>query len=147
MPVAPVDLVFARATMAHVAQLFVAGREVVREGRLTGVDLEATERALREDYRSKMPSRAPFLLAWNALEARRRAILPWAPRLLLSRDLPIEMGAEAMTDELPVIDLSGIESDDHIALHRISREIGKACRTIGFFYVINHGVAHDSRRL
>ena len=46
-----------------------------------------------------------------------------------------------MTDELPVIDLSGLESSDHIALHRISREIGKACRTIGFFYVVNHGVA------
>jgi isopenicillin N synthase-like dioxygenase len=46
-----------------------------------------------------------------------------------------------MTDKLPVIDLSGLESDDHIALHRISREIGVACRTIGFFYVVNHGVA------
>jgi isopenicillin N synthase-like dioxygenase len=46
-----------------------------------------------------------------------------------------------MTEQLPVIDLSGLESDDHIALHRIAREIGKACRTIGFFYVVNHGVA------
>jgi len=32
-------------------------------------------------------------------------------------------------------------SDDHIALHRISREIGKACGTIGFFYVANHAIA------
>jgi isopenicillin N synthase-like dioxygenase len=46
-----------------------------------------------------------------------------------------------MTDKLPVIDLSGLDSNDHIALHRISREIGKACRTIGFFYVVNHSVA------
>ena len=46
-----------------------------------------------------------------------------------------------MTQQLPVIDLSGLMSDDHIALHRISREIGKACRTIGFFYVVNHGIA------
>jgi isopenicillin N synthase-like dioxygenase len=46
-----------------------------------------------------------------------------------------------MTEQLPVIDLSGLESSDHIALHRIAREIGKACRTIGFFYVVNHGVA------
>jgi len=45
-----------------------------------------------------------------------------------------------MTDQLPVIDLSGLDSDDRIALHRISREIGKACRTIGFFYVVKHGV-------
>ena len=49
-----------------------------------------------------------------------------------------------MTEQLPVIDLSGLESSDHIALHRIAREIGKACRTIGFFYVVNHGVADRS---
>jgi cytosine/adenosine deaminase-related metal-dependent hydrolase len=69
MPVAPVDLVFARATMAHVAQLIVAGREIVRDGRLTGVDLDATHAALRENYRRAMPSREPFLGAWNSLEA------------------------------------------------------------------------------
>src|SRR5450432_3986583 len=46
-----------------------------------------------------------------------------------------------MLDKLPIIDLSGLASDDHIALHRISREIGAACRTIGFFYVVNHGVS------
>ena len=68
MPVAPVDLVFARATRAHVAQLFVAGREIVRDGRLTGVDLEATETALRAAYRAGMPGRAPFLDAWAPLE-------------------------------------------------------------------------------
>lgn len=69
MPVAPVDLVFARATMAHVARLIVAGREIVRDGRLTGVDLEATEAALREAYRAALPARAPFLKAWSGLEA------------------------------------------------------------------------------
>jgi len=68
-PVAPVDLVFARATMAHVAQLIVAGREILRDGRLTGVDLDAAHAALREDYRRNMPSRAPFLSAWNSLES------------------------------------------------------------------------------
>ena len=41
MPVAPIDLVFARATMAHVASLIVGGREIVRDGRVTGVDLDA----------------------------------------------------------------------------------------------------------
>jgi isopenicillin N synthase-like dioxygenase len=45
-----------------------------------------------------------------------------------------------MTEQLPVIDLTGLKSDDRIALHRIARDIGKACRTIGFFYVVNHGV-------
>ena len=69
MPVAPVDLLFARATMAHVARLLVAGREIVRDGRLTRVDLDATQAALRESYRAKMPAKAPFLAAWDSLEA------------------------------------------------------------------------------
>lgn len=69
MPVAAVDLVFARASRAHVAQLIVAGRDVVREGSLVGVDLDAAHQALREEYRRKMPSREPFLAAWQSLEA------------------------------------------------------------------------------
>ncbi len=68
MPVEPIDLVFARATAAHVAGLFVAGREIVRDGRLTRVDLDAAETALRREYREKMPSRAAFLDAWGDLE-------------------------------------------------------------------------------
>ena len=68
LPVEPVDLVFARASAAHVAQLIVAGREIVRDGRLTRVDLDAAEAALRREYRKKMPSRAPFLEAWGDLE-------------------------------------------------------------------------------
>jgi len=69
MPVAPIDLVFARASLAHVERLIVAGREIVTEGRLVGVDLEATHEALRAAYRAGMPARAPFLAAFGALEA------------------------------------------------------------------------------
>ena len=68
LPVEPVDLVFARASAAHVAQLIVAGQEIVRDGRLTRVDLDAAQAALRREYRSKTPSRAPFLEAWGDLE-------------------------------------------------------------------------------
>jgi cytosine/adenosine deaminase-related metal-dependent hydrolase len=68
MSVEPIDLVFARGTGTHVAKLFVAGEEVVRDGRLTRVDLDATEAALRTEYRSKAPSRAEFVGAWGALE-------------------------------------------------------------------------------
>ena len=68
MPVAPVDLVFARATMAHVASLIVGGREIVRDGRVLGVDLDAAHAGLRENYLAAMPSRAPFLSAWASLE-------------------------------------------------------------------------------
>jgi cytosine/adenosine deaminase-related metal-dependent hydrolase len=69
MPVAPIDLLFARATMVHVARLFVAGREILRDGRLTGVDLDAAHAALRDHYRRAMPTRAPFLSAWSDLES------------------------------------------------------------------------------
>jgi hypothetical protein len=68
MAVEPIDLVFARATAAHVASLIVAGDEIVRDGQLTRVDLEAAEAELRRQYRANAPSRAPFLAAWNALE-------------------------------------------------------------------------------
>jgi cytosine/adenosine deaminase-related metal-dependent hydrolase len=68
MPVEPIDLVFARATAAHVARLFVSGREIVREGKLVHVDLEAVETELRGAYRAKMSSRAEFLDAWGDLE-------------------------------------------------------------------------------
>jgi isopenicillin N synthase-like dioxygenase len=46
-----------------------------------------------------------------------------------------------MSDALPVIDLSGLASGETAALDRVAGEIGAACRTVGFFYVVNHGVA------
>ena len=67
-PVEPVDLVFARAHAAHVAALYVAGDEVVRDGRLARVDLDAAEAELRAQYRERMPARAPFLKAFRELE-------------------------------------------------------------------------------
>jgi len=68
MPVEPVDLVFARASVAHVARLIVAGEEIVRDGRLVRVDLAAAEGELRRQYRVNMPSRSAFLEAWGDLE-------------------------------------------------------------------------------
>jgi cytosine/adenosine deaminase-related metal-dependent hydrolase len=66
--VEPIDLVFARSTAAHVAALFVAGKEIVRDGKLTRVDLGVVEAKLRAEVRKKMPSRANFLGALDALE-------------------------------------------------------------------------------
>ncbi|HEY1783453.1 MAG TPA: amidohydrolase family protein [Roseiarcus sp.] len=68
MDVEPIDLVFARSTAAHVAELIVAGEQVVHDGRLARVDLKAAEAELRRQYRAGTPSRAPFLAAWAALE-------------------------------------------------------------------------------
>ena len=51
MPVAPIDLLFSRATAAHVGSLHVAGRAVVDDGRLTGVDLDDAHEKLLDDIR------------------------------------------------------------------------------------------------
>ena len=57
-----IDVVLARATGRHVASLVVAGREIVRQGRVLGVDLPALEATLIEqtmaaaaDYRAARP--------------------------------------------------------------------------------------------
>ena len=68
MPVDPLDFVFARANSSHVAELYVAGRKVVADGRLTGVDLAGAHAELRALYRSRMPLKAGFLRAWPAAE-------------------------------------------------------------------------------
>jgi isopenicillin N synthase-like dioxygenase len=41
---------------------------------------------------------------------------------------------------LDVIDLTGLSSGDPAAVRRIARELGRACREVGFFYIRNHGV-------
>ena len=41
---------------------------------------------------------------------------------------------------IPVIDFAGVRSGNAAALARTGREIYAACTTIGFFYIVNHGV-------
>jgi isopenicillin N synthase-like dioxygenase len=50
-----------------------------------------------------------------------------------------------MMTALPIIDVSGLTSADHSARAAIAAELGHACREIGFFYVVNHGVADATR--
>jgi isopenicillin N synthase-like dioxygenase len=45
-----------------------------------------------------------------------------------------------MPDTLPIVDLSALRGGDAAAPARVAAEIGAACRGIGFFYVVNHGV-------
>jgi isopenicillin N synthase-like dioxygenase len=45
-----------------------------------------------------------------------------------------------MQDALPIIDLGSLSEGDGASLTRIATEIGAACRDVGFFYVVNHGV-------
>jgi isopenicillin N synthase-like dioxygenase len=41
---------------------------------------------------------------------------------------------------IPLIDFNGVREGDAAALARVGREIREACTTIGFFYIVNHGV-------
>jgi hypothetical protein len=50
------------------ALVHVAGRAVVDDGRLTGVDLDDAHGKLREQYRDRIATRQPFLAAWDRLE-------------------------------------------------------------------------------
>lgn len=44
---------------------------------------------------------------------------------------------------LDVIDLGGLKERSPAAIERIAKNIGTACRDIGFFYVRNHGIPQD----
>ncbi len=76
MAVEPIDLLFARATAAHVDRLIVAGREVVRDGRLARVDLDAAEAALAAGIsgRGSAPAR-PFSTRGRDSNRRRSRII------------------------------------------------------------------------
>ena len=65
--VEPIDLLFARATAAHIEALYVAGRRIVSDGKVTRVDLDATQAQLRSQYRERMPARAGFMQAWDPI--------------------------------------------------------------------------------
>jgi isopenicillin N synthase-like dioxygenase len=45
-----------------------------------------------------------------------------------------------MPDGLPVIDLGSSGEEGGASLTSIAAEVGAACRDVGFFYVVNHGV-------
>jgi isopenicillin N synthase-like dioxygenase len=43
-------------------------------------------------------------------------------------------------DTLPIVDLGSSRESDEESLTRIAAEVGAACRDVGFFYVVNHGI-------
>jgi cytosine/adenosine deaminase-related metal-dependent hydrolase len=69
MPVDPIELLFARASRSHLREMIVAGRRILHQGKIIGVDLDAVQKELRTAYRAAMPSRAGFLNAWPGFEA------------------------------------------------------------------------------
>jgi isopenicillin N synthase-like dioxygenase len=53
----------------------------------------------------------------------------------------VEMGARRMAfTSIPVIDIAALRGADRAAMEATAAQIGRACETIGFFYITNHGV-------
>lgn len=64
----PVLLLLTRATARHVCELIVAGRTIVRNGAVTGVDLPAARAEVLSRMRHAMPDKAPLAAALPLLE-------------------------------------------------------------------------------
>jgi 5-methylthioadenosine/S-adenosylhomocysteine deaminase len=64
----PCDLLFARTTMRHIHELIVAGRSVVREGRVLGIDYPAMRDDLLARLRATMGQSMPLAAALRELE-------------------------------------------------------------------------------
>ena len=65
----PRDLLFARTTARHLRELIVAGRTVVRDGRVTGIDLDAMRAELLARLRAGMAGNASLQAALSDLES------------------------------------------------------------------------------
>ena len=50
-------------------------------------------------------------------------------------------GPQSAFTEIPIIDVSRLLAADEAPRLACGREIGRACRDVGFFYVVNHGIA------
>ena len=48
-------------------------------------------------------------------------------------------------DHIPVIDVSGLRSPELPDRQRVAAELGRACREVGFFYVVGHGIPDPIR--
>lgn len=70
--VPPLDLLLAKARQQHIKGLVVAGRDVVRDGRVTGVDLPALEAELLAAMRAAYPTTTDVRAAMPELKAALR---------------------------------------------------------------------------
>lgn len=48
--------------------------------------------------------------------------------------------APAAGEEIPIIDIGALLAGDAAALDDVARQISRACREIGFFFIVNHGM-------
>jgi len=69
MPVSASDLLFARATAAHIDEVWAGGRCVCRDGQVLGIDLREKEAALRAAYRTGLAATQPLRAVWSELQS------------------------------------------------------------------------------
>ena len=69
MPVSGEDLLFARATAAHIKEVWAGGRCLCRDGKVSGIDLDQAEADLRAAYRAGLPETAVLRDIWPALQS------------------------------------------------------------------------------
>jgi len=74
MPVDPLDMLFARGNMRCVRDVVVAGRTIVANGLVRGIDLDAAEVELRRMFRANVPRYAELQRSWRPFEA---ALTEW----------------------------------------------------------------------
>ena len=68
MPVDPIDMLFARGNSSCIREVVVDGRTICRDGKLTGVDVDAMECEIRALYRANVPQFKALESAWQPLE-------------------------------------------------------------------------------
>lgn len=49
-------------------------------------------------------------------------------------------------NDIPIISLAGLRSVDTLKKQQVADALGRACREIGFFYVVDHGVSSELRQ-
>ena len=67
--VCPRDYLFARATKAHITDVFARGRRVVAGGEVLGVEAAVLEETLRSAFRETLASKKELIAAWPAIES------------------------------------------------------------------------------
>jgi len=64
----PLDLLFSRATARHIREVIVAGRTIVRDGRVLGIDLPAVRHEVLSRMRSGITENAALISALSVLD-------------------------------------------------------------------------------
>jgi cytosine/adenosine deaminase-related metal-dependent hydrolase len=76
----PINMLFSRATARHIRELIIAGRTIVRDGRVMGVDLPAIRHEVLSQMRSGIAKNGALISAMSALDqAIARHYLPDSP--------------------------------------------------------------------